>query len=73
MCLEDAVALGEELSGRASVPDALEAYSKRRFERCRYVVETSKQILYWQLHPDTPGADQEGLRAAAIEVLSGPF
>ena len=73
MCLEDAIALGEELGQQGSVPEALAAYSKRRYQRCQYVVETSKQLLYWQTHPGTPDADQEGLRAAAINVLSGPF
>ena len=73
MCLEDALVLGEELTRQATIRDALRVYSKRRFDRCKYVVETSAQIGYWQTHPGTPGADQEGLRAAATAVLSGPF
>jgi 2-polyprenyl-6-methoxyphenol hydroxylase-like FAD-dependent oxidoreductase len=73
MCLEDAIVLAEELDQGGSIPDALAAYAKRRYNRCKYVVETSKQLLYWQTHPDTPGADQERLRGTAIEVLSGPF
>ena len=33
MCLEDAVALGEELSAAPTIDDALRAFCKRRFDR----------------------------------------
>ena len=73
MCLEDALALGEALESAASVPEALEAYTKRRYERCRFVVASSVKLSYWQTHPDTPGADQEGLREKAWTLLAEPF
>ncbi|MDI9939209.1 FAD-dependent monooxygenase [Rhodococcus sp. IEGM 1351] len=73
MCLEDAVVLAEEFGTAATVPDALRAYSKRRFERCKYVVETSTQLSFWQTHPDVPGADQEGLRGEAFGILAGAY
>jgi 2-polyprenyl-6-methoxyphenol hydroxylase-like FAD-dependent oxidoreductase len=73
MCLEDAIVLSEELVNHASIAEALQAYSTRRYDRCKYVVETSAQLGYWQTHPGAPAADQEGLRTAAIEVLAGPF
>jgi 2-polyprenyl-6-methoxyphenol hydroxylase-like FAD-dependent oxidoreductase len=70
MCLEDALVLGEELKSAVDIPHALDAYSQRRYERCKYVVETSVTLSHWQTHPDTPGADQEGLRAEAFAVLA---
>jgi 2-polyprenyl-6-methoxyphenol hydroxylase-like FAD-dependent oxidoreductase len=60
MCLEDAIALGEELAAAPTVDDALRAFCKRRFDRCKYVVETAAQLSYWQIHPETPGADHQG-------------
>jgi 2-polyprenyl-6-methoxyphenol hydroxylase-like FAD-dependent oxidoreductase len=73
MCMEDALVLGEELARHDEISAALEAYSERRFDRCKYVVETSAQLCQWQIHPNTPGADQEGLRGAGFLRLAGHF
>lgn len=73
MCMEDALALGEELARHDEISAALQAYSERRFDRCKFVVETSAQLCYWQIHPDTPGADPEGLRDAGFFRLAGHF
>jgi len=74
MCLEDAVVLGEELQRHASIPAALEAYSVRRYERCKFVVETSVQISYWQNNIDAPGANTAtAVTQAAYELLAQPF
>jgi len=73
MCLEDAVALADELGAGAGIDDGLRTFAKRRFDRCRYVVETSAQISYWETHPGTPGADHAGLMAQAFQQLAQPF
>jgi naringenin degradation protein FdeE len=73
MCLEDVVALGEELAAATTVDDGLRAFCKRRFDRCKYVVDTSSLLSYWQTHPGTPGADHQGVMAEAFERLAGPF
>ncbi|MEJ2889498.1 FAD-dependent monooxygenase [Actinomycetospora aeridis] len=73
MCLEDAVALGEELGAGAGIDDGLRTFAKRRFDRCRYVVETSAQISWWETHPGTPGADHAGLMGQAFAQLAQPF
>lgn len=73
MCLEDAVALGEELATAPTPDDALRAFCKRRFDRCEYVVETAAQLSYWQIHPGTPGADHQRLTGEAFGRLAGPF
>ncbi|MEU0922676.1 FAD-dependent oxidoreductase [Streptomyces malaysiensis] len=73
MCLEDAVALAEELATAPALEKALTAYNDRRYPRCKFVVETGNQLSYWQTHPDTPGADHGGVIAAAFEKLAGPF
>lgn len=72
MALEDAIVLADEISSGDSIVDGLQRYAKRRFDRCKYVVDTSVQLSYWQTHPDEGGADQERLRFEAFGVLSNP-
>jgi 2-polyprenyl-6-methoxyphenol hydroxylase-like FAD-dependent oxidoreductase len=75
MCLEDAVALGEELAAASTIDDGLRAYSARRFDRCKYVVETSSMLSYRQTHPGDPDADADHQRimAEAFGQLAAPF
>jgi len=72
LCLEDAIALGEELAGAPTVDEALSAFCERRFDRCRYVVETTGRISYLQVHP---GASSDVLQiiTEGYARLAGPF
>lgn len=73
LAVEDAMVLAEELArpGR-SVPAALEAYTDRRFERCRMIVETSIAIGDVQLRH---GAQEEvgALMAKAFRTLAQDY
>lgn len=73
MCLEDAVALGEELARSVPIPAALDAYTARRFDRARYVVNASVQLTEWQVQEVTPDAAQQALIAEAVQFLSADF
>ncbi|WP_395700170.1 FAD-dependent oxidoreductase [Aquabacterium sp.] len=42
--IEDALVLAEELAQRATLPQALQAFQDRRWERCRMVVENSFRL-----------------------------
>lgn len=44
LAIEDGVVLAEELDRHASVQDALNAFTQRRFERCAVLVKTSARI-----------------------------
>jgi 2-polyprenyl-6-methoxyphenol hydroxylase-like FAD-dependent oxidoreductase len=44
MAVEDAVVLAEMLSGEACVPETLDQFMRRRYERCKFVQDTSRQI-----------------------------
>ncbi len=44
MAVEDALVLGEVLQQETSVEQAFESFMKRRFERCRFVNETSLKL-----------------------------
>ncbi len=49
MAIEDSLVLAEELAGRADPTQAFAAYRARRFDRCRYIVERSREICLGQL------------------------
>lgn len=49
MAIEDAIVLAEELARTEDVEAAFAAYRARRFERCRYIVESSLAICRGQL------------------------
>lgn len=74
MAIEDAVLLGQMLGGQGDIADVLDAFTRRRFDRARYVIESSNQIAAWELeawegirNPDArPG---EVLHAATVALL----
>jgi 2-polyprenyl-6-methoxyphenol hydroxylase-like FAD-dependent oxidoreductase len=68
--IEDAVVLGEELGADQPLEAALEAFMRRRFERCKIVIEASLQMSRWEQHPE-PDMDFEGtLRRATMAVAA---
>lgn len=67
--VEDSVVLAEELRGRADIDEALAAFSARRFERCRDVVETSIRLGEMELS-GAPGEDQGRVYAEANRRLA---
>lgn len=70
MCLEDAVVLADELRDAASVAQALESFTRRRAERCRFVVEASSQLGAWQLSDEDTGELQQKLAQQAFAMLA---
>jgi 2-polyprenyl-6-methoxyphenol hydroxylase-like FAD-dependent oxidoreductase len=54
MAIEDSLVLGEELGRHDSIDGALEAYFRRRFERCAYIVRASLAICRGQLGEGPP-------------------
>lgn len=71
MAIEDGVVLAEELAER-DVDGALHAFMERRFERCKFVVESSLQIGKWEMERNTT-ADYHGLTKKMIEITSQPI
>ncbi|HLZ97693.1 MAG TPA: FAD-dependent monooxygenase [Steroidobacteraceae bacterium] len=70
--MEDAVVLGELLAGAAPLPDRLETFMARRYERCKLVYEASIQVGEWEQHP-TPDANPACLRARIAGVYARPI
>jgi 2-polyprenyl-6-methoxyphenol hydroxylase-like FAD-dependent oxidoreductase len=65
MAIEDAVLIGELLGTDAALPVLFEEFMARRYRRCQYVVETSRQIGDWEMESwrgiPNPNADPGGL------------
>ena len=49
MAIEDSLVLAEELARAASVADAFAAFQERRYERCKYIVDSSVAICMGQI------------------------
>ena len=73
MCLQGAVALGQELQRATGPEQALQNFAARRYERCAFVVHTGRQLSHWQTYPGTGGNDHERVTAEAFELLAQPF
>jgi len=71
MAMEDAVVLAQELQ-QAAVPVALERFMARRFERTRFVVDSSLQLARLQQANADPKLSAQ-LRAQAVTLLSQPY
>lgn len=77
MAFEDAVVLAEQLDARGHLEDSLGAYTQRRHDRCRMIVENSLQIGIWQLQAwrNTPDPEEDivGLSTRTLELLRAPI
>lgn len=72
MAIEDSVVLAEELTGTATVGEALERYMQRRFERCKTMVEISLQMSRWEQTAD-PAADPGGATGRSFALAAQPI
>jgi 2-polyprenyl-6-methoxyphenol hydroxylase-like FAD-dependent oxidoreductase len=72
MAIEDAVVLAEELARHADAEATFSAYRRRRFDRCRYVVEKSLEICRGQLGKG-PLIDNAKAGAEMNAVLAQPI
>lgn len=70
--IEDGIVLAEELDRAASVPAALEAFTARRYERCRTIVEGSERVGQWEQDHSLP-IDPDATRNAVITAAAAPI
>jgi 2-polyprenyl-6-methoxyphenol hydroxylase-like FAD-dependent oxidoreductase len=73
IAIEDSVVLASLLKAEPSLPLALKNFTARRYERCRMVVENSRQLGEWEKNPTAPGADPVGIWAASLKALAQPI
>lgn len=72
MAVEDAIVLADEVNRQDSIEAALQAYRNRRFDRCRYVVESSLAICNGQLGKGPP-VDNQKATAEMFARVSQPI
>ncbi|MFA3875513.1 FAD-dependent monooxygenase [Streptomyces sp. MMCC 100] len=71
--VEDGVVLAESLSSHGSYADAFHAYTERRYERCRLVVESSVAIGEYEMDPAAhPDFDHAGLTQHVLQTMVLP-
>jgi 2-polyprenyl-6-methoxyphenol hydroxylase-like FAD-dependent oxidoreductase len=73
IAIEDAVVLAEELAGAAPLEGVLQNYMKRRFERCRLVVDTALLLGEWEKDPTIPAANHVKLMRDTYATLAAPI
>lgn len=72
MALEDSVVLGQCVAAAATLPEALDAFMTRRYDRVRTVVETSRRIS--QLEQDkAPALESHKAMTDGFEALARPY
>jgi 2-polyprenyl-6-methoxyphenol hydroxylase-like FAD-dependent oxidoreductase len=72
MAVEDGIVLAEELDRHDTPEEAFTAYRNRRFERCRYIVESSLAICHGQLGK-APPVDNARATAEMFERVAQPI
>jgi 2-polyprenyl-6-methoxyphenol hydroxylase-like FAD-dependent oxidoreductase len=70
--IEDGIVLAEELAMDVPVIDALEAFTARRYERCRAIVEGSEMVGKWEQDHSLP-IDPDATRHAVVMTASAPI
>ncbi|MBB3388228.1 2-polyprenyl-6-methoxyphenol hydroxylase-like FAD-dependent oxidoreductase [Rhizobium sp. BK275] len=72
MGIEDGLVLGEEMARHAHVPRALESFMRRRYDRCKLVVDSSLEISRLEREQAAPKA-QTAVVEKALAALSEEF
>jgi 2-polyprenyl-6-methoxyphenol hydroxylase-like FAD-dependent oxidoreductase len=78
LAIEDAIVLVELLQKGDSMPETLENYMKRRYERCKLVVDVSNTLadwerMEWQGIPLPEGANMGALMGKTLMALTAPI
>ncbi len=72
MALEDAAVLGQCVARASTLPEALDAFMTRRFERVRSVVETSVRLSHLE-QEKAPSSENQALLTSAFRSLAEPY
>lgn len=70
--VEDAVVISEELARNDSVQAAFDAFMERRYERCKFIVESSLQLGKWE-QQGAPNTNAVELTRKMLEVVAAPI
>jgi 2-polyprenyl-6-methoxyphenol hydroxylase-like FAD-dependent oxidoreductase len=68
MGIEDGLVLGEELAGGADIPEALGRFMRRRYARCKLVVDSSLEISRLERERSRPEAQTAVVEKALVSL-----
>lgn len=69
-CSEDAYVLAQYVTQDGDMEKLLTDYTNARKARLKIVVDASLQLVDWEIHPETPGADPGKLMASSLKALA---
>jgi 2-polyprenyl-6-methoxyphenol hydroxylase-like FAD-dependent oxidoreductase len=72
MGCEDGIVIAEEVARASTVEEAFRGFMRRRYERCRTVVENSLEIGRLEV-AKAPPAEQTAILARSLQVLAAPI
>jgi 2-polyprenyl-6-methoxyphenol hydroxylase-like FAD-dependent oxidoreductase len=72
MAIEDAVVLAELLARESRLESALQRFMERRFERCKFVVESSITVGEWEMQ-NRRDVDRFDLVKRMMAVTAAPI
>lgn len=72
MAIEDAVVLAEELDSDRPIEQQLSGFMTRRYERCKFIADSSEGIGDWEMHPEQP-FDYVALWSKMVELTAQPI
>lgn len=73
IAVEDGIVLADELAANDDIGAALNAFTGRRFERARMVVENSLQLSRWEQHPPEDMSVYGQLIGRTLGALAQPI
>jgi 2-polyprenyl-6-methoxyphenol hydroxylase-like FAD-dependent oxidoreductase len=72
IAIEDSVVLARLLASDASLATVLEDFTRRRYDRCRMIVQNSEQLGEWEKNPGSADDDTVGVVARSYQALAQP-
>lgn len=72
IAIEDTVVLARLLASDMTLDAALEDFTKRRYERCKMIVDNSELLGEWEKDPGAPNQDVVGVVARSYQALAQP-
>ncbi|MFT4306254.1 MAG: FAD-dependent monooxygenase [Microbacterium sp.] len=72
LAVEDGLVLTESLEGADDPDAALRGFMRRRYDRCRLVVENSRRLSEWEQRPPADPAAPARLMSESMTILTRP-
>jgi 2-polyprenyl-6-methoxyphenol hydroxylase-like FAD-dependent oxidoreductase len=70
IAIEDAVVLARLLEAGGALDVVLEDFTRRRYDRCRMIVDNSERLGEWEKRPGSPDDDTVGVVARSYQALA---